>query len=74
MIKWGRIGINRAPGNQGTSVYDFFLKDRVDSGKIPIAYCIIEHIISYLSTKATQGALFVKLHKEIVGWKHVDTL
>ena len=52
----------------------FFVKYRVGSGKIPISYSIIEHIIADLSTKATQWALFLKLREDIMGWKNVDTL
>ena len=54
------MGINRAPGNRVTSIYGILsLITGFTRGNMSIAYCITEHILAYLFTKALKGDLFV---------------
>ena len=39
-----------------------------------ITYCSTEQMIADLYNKPLQGALFVKFHELIMGWKHIDNL
>ena len=52
----------------------FFVKDRVDKGEFTIEYCNTEAMLADYSTKALQGALFVKHRRVIMGWEHINTL
>ena len=45
----------------------FFVKDRVESGKIDIQYCPLEDMIADFFSKALQGKLFRKFRDLIVG-------
>ena len=67
------MGRNHAPVNQGTSIYDIFVKDQVYSGNMTIAYCIKEHKLADFFTKYLQEYLFVKFCEGVMGRNHVDT-
>ena len=49
-------------------------KDRIESNKMSIAYCITEHMPVDCFSKSPQGALFAKCCEVIMGWKQVDTI
>ena len=68
------MGIYRAPGHQGKSIYRIFVKYRVDSNKIPIANRSTEHMLLDFFMKYFQGYLLVKFCDVIMGWTHIDTL
>ena len=54
-------------------IYSFFSKDKVESKKMSIVYCSIEHMLADFFTKALQGAIFAKFCDMVMGRKHVDT-
>jgi hypothetical protein len=51
----------------------FFIKDRVDSGKIDILYCPTKMMVADFFTKPLQGALFRKLKAVIMDDINVAT-
>ena len=53
--------MNFSPVTQGTLIYKFLVDDLVDSGNMLIAYYSAEHILACFFTRASLGALFVKL-------------
>ena len=55
-------------------IHYLFVKYRVDSNKILIAYCSTDHMLVDFFTKYLQGSLFVKFREVIIVWKHIDTL
>jgi hypothetical protein len=52
----------------------FFIKDRVSSGDISIAYCPTDEMLADFFTKPLQGNLFRKFRAVLLGEAHVSTL
>ncbi len=60
-------GRNSCTGNQRhINIRYFFVKDRVDQGKIKIEYCPTEDMVADFFTKPLQGAAFKKFRDQVI--------
>ena len=53
----------------GIDIRFFFLKDRVDSGDIEIAFCWTENMVADFLSKPLQGSVFGRFRDSIMGCK-----
>ena len=61
-------GRNSCTGNsRHIDIRYFFVKDRIDQGKISVEYCPTEDMIADFFTKPLQGAAFKKFREQVMG-------
>jgi hypothetical protein len=74
-MKMEKNGRNSCTGNsRHVDIRYFFVKDRVDKGKVRIEYCPTSSMLADYFTKPLQGSLFHKMRRVVMGWDHIDTL
>ena len=64
--------ISCGPGSRYMDIRYFFMKNRLDTENINVAYCPTGEILAFFYTKSLQGKLFRKFRGLIMGLQHIS--
>ena len=68
-------GRNSCTGNsRHINIRYFFIKDRIDSKEVSVAYCPTEMMLADYFTKPLQGSLFYKFRAVIMGYEDLSSI
>ena len=65
--------MSRKKGSRHIDIRFFFLKDRIDTGEVEIAFCGTENMVADFLSKPLQGGVFRRFRDAIMGCKRKAT-